>query len=151
MNYCNKCKNVLEDGAQFCPHCGAPVNAGPTICEESYDPQDVQSNKGLAFLCYFGLLILIPLFVRRNSKFVRFHLNQGLILFIISVIIDILHRICKYIFVLYIIPPLNLVAQTLLFACDIFTVVLAIMGMVYALQGKAKELPIIGKINLIKN
>lgn len=151
MNYCNKCKHVLEEGSQFCPHCGSHVNAGPTIGEESYDPQDVQSNKGLAFLSYFGLLLLVPLFVRRNSKFVRFHLNQGLILFIISVIIDILHRICNYIFVLYIIPTLSLTVQTLLFACDIFTVVLAIMGMVYALQGKAKELPIIGKINLIKN
>lgn len=151
MNYCNKCKHTLEEGTQFCPYCGAHVNAGPIISEDSYDPQDVQSNKGLAFLSYFGILFLIPLFVRKDSKFVRFHLNQGLVLFIIDIIMNILHRICNYLFVLYIIPSLSFGVKTLLFACDVFTVVLTIMGMVYALQGKAKELPIIGKINLIKN
>lgn len=151
MNYCNKCKHALEGDAQFCPYCGTPVNAGEVIDEEIYDPADIQSNKGLAFLSYFGILFLIPLFVRKDSKFVRFHVNQGLVLFIFGIIINILHRICNYVFVFYLLPFLGLGIKTLLFACDVFILVLAIMGMVYALQGKAKHLPIIGKINLIKN
>ena len=45
-----------------------------------FDPQDIQRNKIMAALAYVGWLILIPLFVRRESPFTRFHCNQGLIL-----------------------------------------------------------------------
>ena len=33
------------------------------------DPQDVQDNKAMAVLAYIGILVLIPLFAAKKSKF----------------------------------------------------------------------------------
>lgn len=52
----------------------------------SFQPEDVNENKGVAALSYFFILILIPFFVRRNSKFVQAHLKQGLILCVLEAI-----------------------------------------------------------------
>ncbi|MBO4363977.1 MAG: hypothetical protein J5912_06325, partial [Clostridia bacterium] len=52
--------------------------------ETENDTQDINDNKGLTILAYIGPLVFIPMFVRKNSKFARFHCNQGLILFILE-------------------------------------------------------------------
>ncbi len=39
----------------------------------------------MGILCYLGILVLIPIFAAKDSKFVRFHANQGLILLLASV------------------------------------------------------------------
>ena len=46
--------------------------------------QDVEANKTVAFLSYLWILFLIPLILKRDSKFCQFHAKQGLILFILS-------------------------------------------------------------------
>lgn len=48
--------------------------------------QDVENNKTVAALSYIWLLFLIPLILKRDSKFCQFHAKQGLILFILSFI-----------------------------------------------------------------
>lgn len=47
------------------------------------DP-DIEANKGLAILSYVWILCLIPLLLKRDSKYAQFHAKQGLILFIAS-------------------------------------------------------------------
>ena len=42
------------------------------------DPNDVQSNKVMAILAYFGILFLIPLLAAKESAYARYHTNQGL-------------------------------------------------------------------------
>lgn len=42
-----------------------------------FDPRDIQNNKVMAILAYFGILVLIPIFAAKESKFARFHANQG--------------------------------------------------------------------------
>lgn len=46
--------------------------------------QDVENNKTVAVLSYVWILFLIPLILKRHSKFCQFHAKQGLILFILS-------------------------------------------------------------------
>ena len=41
------------------------------------DPNDVQSNKVMAILAYFGILFLIPLLAAKESAYARYHTNQG--------------------------------------------------------------------------
>ena len=36
------------------------------------DPQDVQANKVMAILAYFGLLVFVPLFAAKESRFARY-------------------------------------------------------------------------------
>ena len=44
--------------------------------------KDVGENKIMALLSYFGILCLIPLLLKRDSRFVQFHAKQGLVLMI---------------------------------------------------------------------
>lgn len=106
-------------------------NTADTTSE--YTEEDIANNKVFAILAYFGILFLIPLLAAKESKFARFHANQGLILFIVEIIVGILSFI----------PIVGLLLW-------IATIVLAVLGIVNAANGKAKELPLIGKFKLLK-
>ncbi len=140
MAICQKCGAQIPDGATTCPSCGAAIgtdvsakiqNLNNTADYTSQmDPADVEANKVFAVLSYFWILWLIPLLAAKESKFARFHANQGLILFIASIICGI-------------VPILG-------WLLSIVVLVFAIMGIIAAAQGQAKDLPLIGKIKLIK-
>ncbi len=161
MAFCNKCGNQLPDGANNCPNCGAPagntqqntqnaqnfvnniMNTADTTSQ--FDPQDINDNKGMSVLAYIGFLFLIPLLACPNSKYARYHTNQGLVLFLLELAIGVVTGIFG------IIPIAGLIIGGLLSAVGgIFTLVLMIMGIINAAQGQAKELPLIGKITLLK-
>lgn len=84
MAFCGKCGTKIEDGAKFCPACGAEAqipgeNAQPqgdygaklqslnNTADETaqFDAGDIQQNKVMAILAYIGILVLIPLFAAR--------------------------------------------------------------------------------------
>lgn len=96
------------------------------------DPQDIEKNKVYAILAYIGILFLVPLLAAKDSPYAKFHTNQGLVLFLLEVILS----------VVWWIPFLGLLW--------IAVVVFAIMGIINAAQGECKPLPIIGEIQLIK-
>jgi len=48
--------------------------------------QDIEDNKVVAALSYIWLLFLIPMLLKKDSKFCQFHAKQGLILFLFSLI-----------------------------------------------------------------
>lgn len=50
------------------------------------DEQDIRENKLWALLSYLGILVLIPLLAKKDSKFAQFHAKQGLVLFIANLI-----------------------------------------------------------------
>ncbi|MFA5248266.1 MAG: hypothetical protein WC415_03400 [Patescibacteria group bacterium] len=52
----------------------------------SVDEKDATNNKYTAVLSYIWILFLIPLIMKKDSKFCQFHAKQGLVLFIISLI-----------------------------------------------------------------
>ena len=124
---------------------------------------DVQQSKGIAWLSYMGLLFLIPMFVRRQSDYTRFHVKQGVTLFAVElaygVTYSILMAIINAIFpghytysYLYYLPSYYVhssvynVFSFLLGLGYIFFLVVAIIGIVNAATGKRKELFLIGKI-----
>ncbi len=172
MAYCNNCGSKIDDGARFCPECGAPVvpekhdaepweedkkDLGTRISElndtpdttAEFDRNDIESNKVMAVLAYLGLLVLVPLFAARESKYARFHTNQGLVLAITEFAWTFVTRIIVGVF-----EAVNTsVASIVDGICgivNILFVVLLIMGIVNAVKGRAKELPVIGKITILK-
>ncbi len=120
-----------------------------------YDPQDIANNKVMAVLSYLGILVLIPWFAAPQSCFARFHAKQGVTLFLVDIaytIISVLLGLIKtphyYYFFEYYATPWYI--NLLIFIIGIPVIVLTILGIVNAARGHAKELPIIGKFNIIK-
>jgi uncharacterized membrane protein len=111
----------------------------------NYTAKDIEDNKLFAILAYFGILCLIPLFAAKESPYAKFHTNQGLLLLIIDAALSVVSIIFSFIpFVKSLIAPI-LFAVLLIFSATMF-----IYGLLNAIQDRAKELPGIGGIRIIK-
>lgn len=109
-----------------------PVAPPPIPNAGGTGSNDVDENKGISVLAYISILFLIPMLAKKDSPYAQFHAKQGMVLFITGVIIWVLSLIP--VIGWFIIGPLG----------TIFIIVLAIMGIINALQGKQKQLPLIG-------
>ena len=109
-----------------------------------YDKNDIEQNKVMAILAYLGWLVLIPLFAAKESKYARFHVNQGLILAIVETVIMIVLSI------LTLIPVIRWIFYIVEAVAGIVFLVMWIIGIMNAANGRAKELPIIGSFRLLK-
>lgn len=186
MAFCGKCGTQVNDGVKFCPGCGAPMEAPAEQTQQNqqtqqqsnfsaklqglnntadntagFDKADIEQNKAMGILSYFGPLVFIPIFASKNSKFARFHANQGLVLFIADVAYGIVQNILLAI--LRAVFPWNYnygwiggrgfvydAISTVLSLVWLIIGILAIIGIINAVKGRAKELPIIGKIKILK-
>lgn len=106
---------------------------------KSGQAEDVEQVKIMAALAYLGILFFLPLVTNPESKFGKFHANQGLLLLIASLIINAVGTLIPVIGWFLILPLGN-----------IFLVVLFIMGLVNAFGGQMKRLPLVGNYDLIK-
>lgn len=104
--------------------------------EVLYSAEDIGKNKVISALAY--IIFFLPLVACPESLFGKFHANQGLLLLIAGLAGSI---------VLSIIPVIGWIILPL-FSLAVF--IIGIMGLIGALNGKAKELPIIGKYRIIK-
>ncbi|MBQ2775183.1 MAG: zinc ribbon domain-containing protein [Clostridia bacterium] len=156
MLTCKQCGTQVEDGVQNCTNCGAPIEAPVEQANDSaaadlsaklnelnntadttaeYDAQDIEKNKVMALLAY--IIFLIPLFAAKDSKFARFHTNQGLVLFLAGIIAS----------VVAVIPVIGWIVSSI---AALAITVLAVIGILNALNGRAKELPVVGKFKILK-
>ncbi len=122
----------------------------PVENTEEFTQEDKQNNKAMAILAYLGILVLIPIFAAKESKFARFHANQGLAL----CICEVAWMIINYIITLILIHSWSFGLMTLWgiinwLVCIAF-LVFAIIGIVNAAQGNTKPLPIFGKMKILK-
>lgn len=113
-----------------------------------FNSEDVSSNKVFGVLSYIGILVLIPIFAAKDSQYARFHANQGLVLFITEIALNIIVRIIAAILSFSIGGAL--LAGLLSLAVAIVSLVYLILGIVNACSGEAKQLPLIGGITLLK-
>jgi hypothetical protein len=57
---------------------------------KDFDPKDVEENKMIASLSYIWILFVIPLFVKKESKFCVEHGKHGLALFIVDLVVGVI-------------------------------------------------------------
>ena len=190
MTFCKKCGTKIDDGVKFCPKCGAtaeqqaqtqqapPAANRPGVnmndisakiasfnktadTTASFNKADIEQNKVMAILAYFGPLCFVPMFAAKESKFARFHANQGLVAFILNlgygIIQLILTLLLQAIFPLRWTSLLSVsrgigygILTTVLSLLWIPLAVLVIIGIINAANGKAKELPVIGRFKILK-
>ena len=109
-----------------------------------FDPNDIENNKVMAVLAYLSILVIIPLLAAKNSKFARFHCNQGLVLAVAEILIRFVMNL------LALIPVVGIVFTIIGYIVNIICLILSIIGIVNAVNGKAKELPVVGSIKFLK-
>lgn len=136
-------------GAQ--PVTGAPplpprleAAAAPPLDAPVSDAADIDQNKIYAMLAYIGILFLVPLLAAPQSRFARYHTNQGIVLFLATLVV------CGGSVVLAFIPIIGCVAAILPFVAVLGALVLMVMGIINAASGLFKPLPLIGHFELIK-
>jgi len=100
------------------------------------EQEDIEKNKAMAILAY--IIFLIPLLAAKESKFAMYHANQGLVLFLLALAVNVVGGIIPFLGWFVILPLGNLLV-----------IVLAILGIVNAAKGEAKPLPLIGGIKLL--
>lgn len=115
----------------------APANEMPPATNTTGGDNKEKSNgesdnKFMAVLAYLGALIIVPLIVAKDKPFVKFHIKQGLVLIIGWALVWAVQMI-------YI--PFNFVAPLLWFALF----VLSVIGILNAVGGKEKQLPVVGQ------
>ena len=173
MAFCKNCGQQMNDDAVFCANCGTPVEntQQPQQAQQNYQQApvqptvvtgdaDVQQNRGIAWLAYASLLLLVPLFARKRSEYCKFHVKQGatlwathfaywLVTTILTTILDVATRTYYYGF--YVHSGIYHVFNVLFSLGNIFFVVMMIIGIVNAAKGQKTELPLISKIPFVAN
>ncbi|MBQ4054091.1 MAG: zinc ribbon domain-containing protein [Clostridia bacterium] len=121
------------------------------------DPRDVNDNKVFGIFAYLGLFCLIPMFAApKNSRFSRYHANQGLLLLICNVIYAIISALLNLIKVPvyrygFRVGSATPVAISVILAIlSLPLIALAVLGIINVVKGKCKDLPFIGKFKFLK-
>ncbi len=156
MAFCNKCGTQFEEGTKFCPGCGEATGAKDSKVEDvvanikalnntadttaQYEAYDIEKNKIMAALSYVFILFLVPILACPQSKFAKFHANQGIVLFCVDLAIALVGAICSFI------PVVNWIVGTVL---GLAGLALMVLGIYNAVTGKAKELPFVGGIRIL--
>jgi len=115
----------------------ADAKKAPEAKAAESSSKDVEENKVYGILAYIGILFLVPLLAAPKSKFAKFHANQGCVLFIGEVALGVVAMI-------------PILGWLIWFFGSIAALVLAVMGIVGAANGKMEKLPIIGDIEILK-
>lgn len=95
-------------------------------------PSNVNDDKLIAAIGYLGILCLVPLLLKKNSPFAQHHGKQGFVLLIAWALL----WVCN------IIPILG---QIIWAVGSIALLILLILGVVNALNGKMWEMPVLGE------
>jgi len=108
------------------------------------DPADIEKNKTMGGLAY--ILFFLPLISCPDSKYARFHANQGLMLLILVIAANVVSRILHAVLGWGLRGIASLLSTVLFLAVT----AIAVLGLINGFTGKAKELPVIGKYRLLK-
>jgi uncharacterized membrane protein len=174
MAHCVNCGKKISDGVKFCPSCGAAVKSPPKAAKggspavkQNASPQDEGQNNVMAIIAY--VLFFVPLISgdHKKSPFVKFHTNQGTVLAIAAAGLLIVWLAIWAIITAIVrtlvggaIPSIYIgyrILTTMARISSIVTPILVILilallalGILRAVKGTTKPLPLIGKFEIIK-
>ena len=115
---------------------------------EECNKRDVGNSRIIAVLAYLGILVVVPFLVEKKTEFVRYHVGQGITLFMLEVIYGIVYQFLTAAVLLISWRPYFIVR---IVGCTaVIFPVFALIGIMNVVNGQEKELPVIGKIRLMK-
>ncbi len=98
----------------------------------AFDKKDIDDNKIIAAIGYIGILCLIPLLAKKDSKFCQEHGKQGFVLFLFEVAVMVLGMLPVIGWML--IGPLG----------SLLALILSVIAFIKTLQGEFWEIPVLG-------
>ena len=126
----------------------------------NFDKSEVESGKAMSILSYIGILCLIPYFAEKKNRFVRLHAVAGLNLLIAEIIWAVVTSILTTSFAptaIYSVLSGSAMGlggialiQTIAWIGNICFFALSIIGIVNAVNGEYKDLPVIGGFKFVK-
>lgn len=163
MKNCPKCNAQLNDDAMFCVNCGAQIGANPNPQQNAYaqpmptapvvsstdhtaefSPAEVADNKLFAALIYalsiVGVVIALLANINNKSEYLKFHIKQGLKLFIANMIVTVASLVLCWTFI---VPFAGAI-------CSLIILVVDVICFVQTLRNKSVEPPIISGIGFLK-
>lgn len=167
MAKCPKCQAELDENVKVCPQCGGNIGAKIDVSVQDktseFDATDIQNNKVMGVLAYLSWLVLVPIFGAKDSKFAKFHANQGLVLAICEIAWALVFGILAGIFAPNAYEQVaialgqfsikGLLSGLFGIICgvgELAFLACAVMGIVAAAQGQAKTIPFFGKFKILK-
>jgi uncharacterized membrane protein len=108
--------------------------------------EDAEKNKVMGILAYLGILVLVPILAAKDSPFAKYHANQGLVLFLLEIVLWISISVLSIVFGMLSLGFINFFLGLL----HLVPLVLLILGIINAAAGKCVPLPVIGGIKLLK-
>lgn len=105
---------------------------------------EVQKKLLLSLAYVFGILFFLPLIVYPDDAEARFHANQSLLLLLVAVVGEVVFGI------LTLIPAVGIVFSILCGVFGLLILACCIYAIVCICRGDKGELPVIGRIRLIK-
>lgn len=130
-----------EDGKKA-PEVNAEIVKDKEKSDININKEDEITKKIIFSLCYlFGILFFLPLILYKGDAKATRHANEGLLLLILSVVGNVVFGILTRITGIF--GIIAGVYSLLLF-------ILGIVGIVFVVTDQEKELPLIGKIKLLK-
>lgn len=115
------------------------------ISRNNFDSRDIVENKKMAAWGYLGILFFIPLIKRPNSPVCRYTANQGLLLFLLTVVANVVFNIFSSI------RFLRWIFNTIMYVYNAAVTIVVILALVNLLSNnKVSEFPFIGKYRIIK-
>lgn len=111
------------------PEVPAEKLTADSVDKQRTDSKDVEDAKAVTYLAYIGILFLVPLLAKKESKFAQYHAKQGLVL-------TIGWFLGSFLYIFFGLGALVHLA----------ILVFSIMGLINVSNGQMKDLPIVGDI-----
>lgn len=99
------------------------------------------NKKVTAIVSYLAPIGWLIAYLAGDKEGAKFHLNQSLVLWIASIVLQVFGFALSYI------PVIGAIVR---WALSIIIMVFWILGLVYACQDKEQELPVLGSIKILK-
>ena len=106
-----------------------------------FSTKDIKENKTMAILSY--IIPPVPFFLEKNSKFVKFHSNQGMNMFIWYVLLYAFAWIVDIAF------PWDFITIPIYILLTLSLIFLMGFGIINTVNEKAMDLPGLSKLNII--
>ena len=114
-----------------------PTAPTPPPASAAPSGEPTSDEKVMGAIAYLGILFLVPLLAKKDSKFAIFHAKQGMVLFIVEVVLWIVNFVLT-------ISIAGLFIAWILWIIWLIIGVMALIGLIQALSGKYWKLPVLG-------